>query len=209
MWESVFGCMCRNTPLHSDMMCNTGNNTLLTGGACNGWNQVLCWIQALRWCVRVDYLSIWWILHKLTCQFPSKITTFSCFLKQLIHSQHTLQVTICPVSDPALFKANTPLWAAVGTSSMKAQQAPECVGAHQWTSGHSKEPAVCWWSNHPLSSWLLGEWSAPQCYTDNLSDAEILVSYIFACELWFYSYGGFLCLEACNLFLTHNLGKIL
>lgn len=135
--------------------------------------------------------------------------TLSCFLKQLIHSQHTLQVTICPVTDPALFKANTPLWAAVGTSSMKAQQAPECVGAHQWTLGHSKEPAVCWWSNHPLSSWLLGEGSAPQCYTDNLSDAEMLVSYIFACELGFYSYGGFLCLEACKLFLTHNLGEIL
>lgn len=90
--------------------------------------------------------------------------TLSCFIKQLIHSQHTLQVTICPVSDPALFKVNTPLWAAVGTSSMKAQQAPECVGAHQWTLGHSKEPAVCWWSNHPLGSWLLGEGSAPQCY---------------------------------------------
>lgn len=101
-------------------------------------------------------------------------------------------MNICPVSDPALFKPNTPILGCCGNKFHKST-AGTWIWLWEPISEHLGTPRnqVCWWNNHPFNSWLLGVWSAPKCCADDLSHTEMLVSYNFACELWFYSYGGF------------------
>lgn len=105
------------------------------------WNQVLCWIQVLYWCVREEYPNIWCLLHNLIQQFPGKITAFILFSETVnwqstyIRSEYVFNSRHCFV------QGKDRLWAATRTSFIKAGQAPAsyCVEAHLFTSGALQE----------------------------------------------------------------------